>query len=411
MAYKDIPAEKKLIKSRIQLLVEFPFFGQLALFLKLVKRDGVRTAATDGKCYFYNEQFVNNLPEKQVNFLTAHETLHPALGHLWRCGSRDKVIWNHAADYVINSMIIECDPQEQHFQMIPGGLYDKKFDGKSSEEIYDILINDEDYVKKARMQAQGQGGGAPGGVGQPGGTLDDHSVWEEKDGPGADGEEKEGGAGDLSAGNEEDWQGRLVAAAQVAEGRDRGKIPALIGRLIGQLTNPQKNWKELLADFISQEINDYGFNPPDRRFSWNDLILPDFSEPEDVIKWLVFAVDTSGSIGEKEFIVFISEVVGCLSQFGGKVKGKLIYCDAHIHPDGVYDLEDAAHSLPRGGGGTAFEPVFDWIEENMEECCGLVYLTDGMGSYPATQPDYPVLWALIHDYKVPWGLTTEIKVA
>jgi predicted metal-dependent peptidase len=181
--------------------------------------------------------------------------------------------------------------------------------------------------------------------------------------------------------------------------------------MIGNLTAPQKNWKQILAEFVEQEINDYGFSPPDRRFSWNDIILPDFSEPEDVVKNLVFAIDTSGSIGEREFQVFISEIVGCISQFGGKVKGHLIYCDAEIHNEGVYDLEDVAKSMPVGGGGTDFRPVFDWIRDNLDDdCAGLVYLTDGYGTYPDNSPNYPNLWVLTNEYDVPFGMKTQIKV-
>lgn len=397
--------EKRLIRSRVQMLVEFPFFGQLAIHLKLTERPSVKTAATDGKHYFYNPEFIAKLKDKELNFLTTHEVLHPALGHLWRRGNRDPIIWNHAADYVINAMIKETDPNGEHFQVIQGALYDQKYTGMSSEEIYDILINDKDYVQKAHQQAMA----GSGGVGQPGGTVDDHGVWNEANSGSSSDEDGEGKSG-LDSGNEEDWKARVVAAAEVASGKEKGKIPALIERMIGKLTRPQKNWKELLAEFIQQEISDYGFNPPDRRFAWGDIILPDFSEPEDVIKWLVFAVDTSGSIGEKEFITFISEVVGCLNQFGGKVRGKLIYCDAHIPEGGVYELEDAAQSLPRGGGGTDFRPVFDWIEENMEDCSGLVYLTDGMGSYPDKAPQYPVLWALTEEYDVPFGNKTRIEI-
>ena len=50
---------------------------------------------------------------------------------------------------------------------------------------------------------------------------------------------------------------------------------------------------------------------------------------------------------------------------------------------------------PLGGGGTRFEPVFDHIaadtEHDTPEC--LIYLTDGLGSFPDREPDYPVLWA------------------
>jgi predicted metal-dependent peptidase len=380
--------EERLVKSRIQLLMSFPFFGQLALYLKLVEDNSLPTAATDGRRYLYNKDFVGNLSDTELNFLTAHETLHAALGHLWRWENKDRLIFNHAADYVINAMIKECDPSANTFKMIEGGLYDKKFEGMSTEEVYDLLINDEDYVKKAKQMAeQGQGG-----------TIDNHDVWEQAKG---------GGDKDNQ---EEDWQGRVVQAAQSAEGSQKGTMPSLIKRMIKNLTAPQKNWKQILAEFVQQEINDYGFSPPDKRFSYMDILLPDFSEPEDVVKNLVFAIDTSGSISEKHFQVFISEIVGCMQQFGGKVKGTLIYCDAEIASNGVYDLEDVAKSMPVGGGGTDFRPVFNWIENNLDECSGLIYLTDGYGSYPEKEAIYPTLWVLTNPYDVPFGLTTEIKI-
>jgi predicted metal-dependent peptidase len=124
----------------------------------------------------------------------------------------------------------------------------------------------------------------------------------------------------------------------------------------------------------------------------------------------VFAVDTIASIGEKEFSVFLSEILGCMSQFGGKVKGKLIYCDADIPANGVYDLEDVATSMPVGGGGTDFRPVFKWIEDNLDECAGLVYLTDGDGYYPQKEGNFPTLWVLTQPYDVSFGITTEIKI-
>lgn len=386
----NMSAEDRLVRSRVRLLMEYPFFGTLALHLKLVERPDIKTGATDGKRYYYNPEFVDKLTEAEVNFLTVHEVLHPALGHLWRLGSRDRLIWNHATDYCINGMIIESDPSGQNFKMIEGGLYNEKFKGMFSEEIYDILISDPDYVQKAKAaEAAGEGG-----------TLDDHSLWEDADGDGS--------------GEAEDWKGRVVQASQVAEGKGIGKLPAAIRRMIKDLVAPQKNWRELLAEFVQQEISDYGWTPADKRFFGmsdiysTDIILPDFSEEVDVVKNIVFAIDTSGSIGGKEMKTFISECVGCINQYGGKVKGHLIYCDAQI--GAIYDLEDAEQSVPVGGGGTRFEPVFDWVEENLEECAGVVYLTDGMGSYPKQHPYYPVLWVLTHDYDVPWGRTTRIKV-
>ena len=368
--------EDRIRKSRIRMIMDFPFFGYLSNFLKLVETAKIKTGATDGKHYFFNPEFVSSLSDKELNFLTAHETLHPALGHMWRGQGKNQKVFNMAADYVINGMIKDADPHENTFKMIKGGLYDKRFAGMSTEEVYDILFQE----------------GEDGEGKEP---IDDHDVWEDADSE--------------SGGNTEaDWNGRVVQSAQNAQGK--GSVPALFKRLLENLTAPQKNWRQLLAEFVEQEVTDYGFSPPDRRFSDSDIILPDFSETEENVKNLVFAVDTSGSITQEHFTVFLSEVVGCMAQFSGNVKGKLIYCDAQIAQNGVYDLEDAHKSMPVGGGGTDFRPVFDWVDENLENCVGVVYLTDGEGYYPDKPPHYPVLWVLTQKYSVPFGIKTQIEV-
>jgi predicted metal-dependent peptidase len=45
-----------------------------------------------------------------------------------------------------------------------------------------------------------------------------------------------------------------------------------------------------------------------------------------------------------------------------------------------------------GGGGTSFDPIFDYIEKNNEDVGGLVYFTDGYGSVSNRSPSFPVLW-------------------
>lgn len=390
--------ETRLVKSRVQLLMRFPFFGTLALHLKLQEREDIPTAATDGRHYYYNPKFVDKLIDAELNFLTAHEVLHPALGHLWRRGSRDPIIWNHAADYCINAMILECDPSEKSFKMIKGGLYNKKFEGMFSEEIYDILIKDEDYVKEAHRQA------AMGN----GGTIDSHEEWDQANFPG-DGDGEGGGNDDIDSNTAADWQGRVVQAAQVAEGKGQGTTPAAIKRMIKDLVEPQKNWRQLIAEMVQPEINDYGWCPPNQHHIWRDIYLPDFNEEVDMIQDIVFAIDTSGSIGNKEMRTFISEIVGCMSQFSGKVRGHLVYCDARVAA--VYDLEDTLHSVPAGGGGTAFEPVFEWVTDNLDKCAGVVYLTDLMGSFPDSPPSYPTLWvSTVKKAEAPFGTTTYIDV-
>jgi predicted metal-dependent peptidase len=58
--------------------------------------------------------------------------------------------------------------------------------------------------------------------------------------------------------------------------------------------------------------------------------------------------------------------------------------------------------------------VFDEIREMGIKPDALVYLTDGCGTFPSVQPEYPVLWGDIsHNEKLyPWGEVVDIpKVA
>lgn len=393
-----LSTEDRMTKSRIKLLTSYPFFGNLALYLDLVEDKKCETAYTNGKVIGYNPDFIDSLEDAEVNWVMCHEVLHPALGHLWRRGTRIPKRWNYAADYAIH--VIMQDMAKKHpqdFKMPTFCLYDAAYNDMSSEEIYDKLPEDDTLYTN----------GLPGQ-----GTLDSHEEWDENE-----------GAADQQA-QEEEWKGRVVSAAQQAEAKSKGDMPAGIKRLIGSLTKPQKNWKQLLAEFVQFEVHDYAFNPTDRRLFGlgdifgTDILLPDYSEMIEVIKELIFAIDTSGSIGNKEMSVFISEGVGLLNQFARNITGKVLYCDADVQA--IYELDEIDVRPPKGGGGTSFVPVFNWVEkyenDNGVEVCGVVYLTDMMGTFPKKAPHYPVLWVsttplkqLSDHWTPPFGTLTELR--
>lgn len=365
--------EERIVKARIKLLTSYPFFGNLALYLDLVRDEKAPTAYTDGRVIGYNPDFIDSLEDAEVNWVVCHEVLHPALGHMWRRGTRTARRANMAMDYAIHIIMHEMAKKHpQDFKMPQGCCYDPKYADLAWEEIYEKL-SDEDTLKISGPSGQG--------------TLDSHDEWDDQQGSQGQQQEKE-------------WQGRVVSAAQQQENKMKGDLPAGLARMIGKLTKPQKNWRQLLAEFVQFEIFDYAFTPPDRRLYGMEeyygemVILPDFSEETSVIKELIFAIDTSGSIGDAEYSAFISEGVGLLNQFSNNVTGKVLYCDADVQA--IYELNDIAKSKPKGGGGTSFVPVFNWIEkyerDNGIEVCGLVYLTDCYGDYPKQKPHYPVLW-------------------
>ena len=128
-------AEADMVKARAQLLMEHPFFGTLALRLKLVQDDdGCDTAATDGKQLVYNSKFIGKLDPLTRKGLIAHEVMHCVFNHMTRRQERDHKIWNAACDFAINSHLVQSG-----FILPEGGLIDSQYDDMSAEAIYNKI--------------------------------------------------------------------------------------------------------------------------------------------------------------------------------------------------------------------------------------------------------------------------------
>ena len=77
------PIVEKLITARVGLLLKAPFFGNMATRMKIIDAsDWCPTAATNGRNFYYNKDFVNKLSVKKLEFLFGHEILHLSLIHI-----------------------------------------------------------------------------------------------------------------------------------------------------------------------------------------------------------------------------------------------------------------------------------------------------------------------------------------
>ena len=123
------------------------------------------------------------------------------------------------------------------------------------------------------------------------------------------------------------------------------------------------------------------------------------------------ALDTSGSISDADLAAFIGELNALKGTL--PVRISLLACDAALAPDAPWVCEPWQElRLPRqfeGGGGTAFTPVFDWIEREGLHPDALVYFTDGDGEFPALPPHYAVLWLIKGKAPVPWGRRIQLN--
>lgn len=140
---KGNPFERQISATIIQLRMRSPFFATLVLFARIISSPSHRTAATDGRDIFINPRFWQSLTPTERLGLLAHEVLHAALLHIPRRGNRDPLLWNMAADIVVNGIILA----EDGFALPKGHVREQRLEHLSVEEIYHKL-KEQPYLQK-----------------------------------------------------------------------------------------------------------------------------------------------------------------------------------------------------------------------------------------------------------------------
>ena len=260
----------------------------------------------------------------------------------------------------------------------------------SLEDLIASIKKKNDSIRENLEKNRGEESSGTGNENENGGgSFDDHSFWE----------------GDDDMGSQRDvWMNRMVEAtdiiASMSEGsKSRGTVPAGIERIINELKNPILDWRTILNDFVQEDICDYSFSPPDKRMEDSPFFLPDFNEKDESAKNLLFMIDTSGSMSDDAITDCYSEIYGAIQQFNGKLTGKLGFFDAVVVEPVPFEDEDEFKIIrPKGGGGTSFHIIFDYVREKMQDDppVSIIILTDGYAPYPdeAAAMDIPVLWII-----------------
>lgn len=425
--------EQKLTRARTQLLLNQPFFGTLCLRLKLVS-GSVPTMATDGRRIAFNPAFVDGLKPAELEAVLAHEVMHCALGHHCRRGERDPGLWNEAADLAINPILVG-----NGFTLPAGALIDPSFSDLSAEEIYARLLRDKnddsDSGSEQTAQQAGDGGGGasqnqqqPPQNGQPPATSSNSPAPQVScQGTPAPGQTQEscapehrpGGFGEVldatdDQGNpaseaeksrqQHEWN--IAADQAIRSAKACGNEPAQIERPLRESRESAQDWRALLRDFIAATTpSDYRWSPPNRRYIASGLYLP--SVHRSGVGEIVIAVDTSGSIGSKELEQFAAEI-SAISDEAQPEAIHVVYCDAAVQSVQEFGSSEPVRLEPKGGGGTDFRPVFEWVETNGITPACLIYLTDlCCDSYPEP-PQYPVLWVTDSRRIAPFAETVRI---
>ena len=391
----DRDIREKLITARVGLLLRASFFGNLATRLKLVNADEwCSTAATDGRHFYYNSRFIDMLRPKEVEFLFGHEVLHCVYDHFGRRGDRDPMLFNVANDYAVNGDLKKHRVGE-FITSVPC-LYDSKYEGMSSEEIYDDLYENAEKINMSDLIDK---------------LLDDHLDGDGDSDSDDDGDEKSGRGKKPKLSAEErqkikdEIKEAVLSAAAASDGA--GNLPAGVKRLIQDMTAPKLNWRELLRMQLESTIkSDFTWMRASRRGWHMDAIMPGMKNDELID--IAIGIDASGSIDERMLRDFLAETQGIMDQFQS-YRIHIFTFDTRVYNPAQYNsdnLDSICDYEVKGGGGTDFDAIFNYLKEEQIEPKRLVVFTDGYPFGSWGDENYADTVWIIHGNTTvvpPWG--------
>ena len=356
-------------KAKKWFVNHYPLLSVLAIQFKVIedikicKTLDISLAAVSVE---HKEIYVNplaNLNEQGMRFVIAHEILHVALNHASRRQGRDRLLWNLACDFVINAWLIELQ-----IGIAPEGIYfDKELAGKSADEIY-LLIAQEERLRKKLGTLRNKYAGEMTKKTQHGcDMLDDDTRY--------------------FSDFEDACKSALLRGVFLHETIGRGDLPADLVAEIKAINQPPIPWQVELAKWISErfplEENKRTYARPSRRQSSTpDIPRPKYIRPEELKFTKTFGVvmDTSASMDKK----LLAKCLGAISSYSSAQEVqmvRIIYCDAQPYDEGYVNIELLAQKIKvRGGGGTVLQPAIDLLEraKDFPDDAPILILTDGL---------------------------------
>lgn len=438
-------------KSRSRIIGIQPAFANTLRNAVYVAVDDVFRISTNGRCIFFDPDWLGRLREEELDFILAHQVMHIKLGHIDRPLYYKGERFHLACDIIANSFLNSYGWGYSALSHI-GTIYRKTF--YPSEE--GMTLTPEEAMKMVPFDPAIEASGRRKYV------IDSDIWWDNKGDCGENGtiilrpgEEDPFDTGEIYEGEsiskrcrkygkisivrpvnsdeqtdtEEEyyidyeplktWDKKSAEEIKTLKHiRNEDQSDETAGeqaRLWKQIRRSRLDWRKLLNVFVREELCDYSFTPPDRRFQDGDFFLPDYNVLSEKTKNILFMVDTSTSVGDEILSVVYSELCSALYQFGDALEGVLAFFDAKVYqPVRFSSIGDLKNIRPVGGGATDFGCIFDFVHNRMitDPPLSIVIFTDGKGDFPpeAAAMSIPVLWMITNTHNLPdWGKCVVVE--
>lgn len=359
--------------AKIQLMSKpnIAFFANLLLNISVLPNPEIETARTNGLVIQFNPDFFLGLSKEDRLFVLMHEVMHIALMHPLRAIGKKEKLWMVACDHVVNLVL-----ENYGMQFSGQHLADKRFKGMTAEKVYRLLYEE---------------------------NNEDEPDMDDQEAPPSEEQQQQ---------MEQEVQDTLVKASVQTEmnGQSKDGIPGELQKMFDELNNPVIPWTILLQRFLQETAkNEYVFTRPNRRY------FPQFYLPSlqgEGLSRIDFVVDTSGSIGDKEFTAFLTEVDQVLKQYKPEKIGFSQFDHQYRGTEIIDKFTDITSVKMKGGGGTDISSTMKHLAEEVKDTKAIVVFTDGYLETNVIQPSVPVLWAVYDNpsFKAHFGETVHFNL-
>lgn len=382
--------------------------------------------ATDAKRIYFNpirlcKQYEEN--PVLVNRAYLHMTLHCLFRSAFPKSGVNREIWDLASDIQAEMIIDEMNvralllPVREAREVVYARL-NKKVRVFSVQNIYHELNAMPEAEKGKLIEWEMLF------------KVDDHDLWYRNNDQDENQQQEQ-------QENQDKWEkeGRQVTSSisMFSDGAGNAKNH-LVKTLIAE-GKKQVSYADFLRKFavsreemhVDMDSFDYGFYAYGLSLYGDMPLIEELEYKEEArIEDLAIVLDTSGSCAGDLLQSFLNTTVKILSEsesFFQNLNLHVIQCDNEIQSDTViHSLEEAQELLSdfkaKGFGGTDFRPAFRYIENlketgELKNLRGMIYFTDGYGTYPVSRPPFKTAFVLKGDFdpdvKVPgWAIRMNI---